>query len=167
MKALVESVEEFPLLNGHYDQDTQTFNQYKSIHIGIATQTSHGLLVPVVTHVEKRTLWDCAYEIKRLSEAARAHTLKREELTGSTITLSSLGSLGGIVSTPIINPPEVAIIGVNKIVTQPIFREDNFVPRKIMNLSSSFDHRVIDGAVAAAFIQCIKDQLEHPHHQSP
>ena len=133
------------------------------MHIGIATQTPSGLMVPVVRHAEARDLWDCAAEVARLAEAARAGKATRDELTGSTITITSLGALGGIVTTPVINHPEVAIVGVNKIV-DAAGRGDGaqFVPRKMMNLSSCFDHRVVDGCDAAAFIQRIKALLEAP-----
>ncbi len=137
-------------------------HQHGGVHIGIATQTPSGLTVPVVRHAEARDLWDSAAELARLSEAARTGTATREELTGSTITITSLGALGGIVTTPIINHPEVAIIGVNKIMVRPHWDGEAFVPRKVMNLSSSFDHRVIDGWDAALFVQRIKALLETP-----
>jgi len=132
------------------------------VHIGIATQTSAGLTVPVVRHAEARGIFDCALEMNRLAEAARSGTATRDELSGSTITISSLGALGGIVSTPVINHPEVAIIGVNKIATRPVWDGTQFVPRKMMNLSSSFDHRIIDGWDAATFVQRIRTLLETP-----
>src|SRR5450755_2975348 len=129
---------------------------------GMATQTPAGLMVPVVRHCESLSLWDCAAEVQRLAEAAREGRATRAELTGSTITITSLGALGGIVSTPVINRPEVAIIGINKLATRPIWQNNAFVPRSMMNLSSSFDHRVIDGYDAARFVQCIKSLLETP-----
>jgi 2-oxoisovalerate dehydrogenase E2 component (dihydrolipoyl transacylase) len=132
------------------------------VHVGIAAQTPAGLVVPVVKHAEARDLYDCAREVARLSEAARNGTAQREELSGSTITISSLGAMGGIVSTPVINHPEVAVIGVNKIAMRPQWDGTQFVPRKMMNLSSSFDHRVIDGWDAATFIQRLKALLESP-----
>jgi 2-oxoisovalerate dehydrogenase E2 component (dihydrolipoyl transacylase) len=124
-------------------------HRHGGVHIGIATQTDAGLMVPVVRHAEARDLWDCAAEMNRLAEAAKAGTATREELSGSTITITSLGALGGIVTTPVINHPEVAIVGVNKMAVRPVWDGQQFVPRKMMNLSSSFDHRVIDGWNAA------------------
>ncbi|PLU83827.1 branched-chain alpha-keto acid dehydrogenase subunit E2, partial [Sinorhizobium medicae] len=133
-----------------------------AVHIGVATQTPAGLMVPVVRHAEARGIWDCATELSRLAEAARTGTATRDELTGSTITISSLGAIGGIASTPVINHPEVAIVGVNKIAVRPVWDGAQFVPRKIMNLSSSFDHRVIDGWDAAVFVQRLKTLIETP-----
>src|SRR5206468_185172 len=133
-----------------------------ALHLGIATQTDAGLMVPVLRHAEAKDLWACAAEIARLAEASRAGRVTRDELTGSTITITSLGALGGVVSTPIINHPEVAIVGVNKIAVRPHWDGEAFVPRKVMNLSSSFDHRVIDGWDAALFVQRIKSLLETP-----
>ncbi len=132
------------------------------MHLGIAAQTPAGLMVPVVRHAEARDLWSNANEMGRLAEAARTGKATREELSGSTITISSLGALGGIVSTPVINSPEVAIIGVNKMVERPMIRNGQVVARKMMNLSSSFDHRVVDGMDAAQFIQTIRGYLECP-----
>jgi 2-oxoisovalerate dehydrogenase E2 component (dihydrolipoyl transacylase) len=132
------------------------------VHIGIATQTAAGLMVPVVRHAEAHDLWGCAAELARLADAAKAGTATREELGGSTITITSLGSMGGVVSTPIINHPEVAIIGVNKIMVRPVWDGSAFMPRKMMNLSSSFDHRVVDGWDAATFVQRLKTLLETP-----
>ncbi|HTD04132.1 2-oxo acid dehydrogenase subunit E2, partial [Undibacterium sp.] len=126
------------------------------------TQTDNGLVVPVVRHAEARDLWSSAAEIARLAQAARNGHATREELSGSTITITSLGALGGIVSTPVINYPEVAIIGVNRIALRPVIVDGAVVPRKMMNLSSSFDHRVVDGAYAAEFIQTVRGYLEHP-----
>jgi 2-oxoisovalerate dehydrogenase E2 component (dihydrolipoyl transacylase) len=162
MLAMVRAIAEQPQLNAHFDAEAGTIRRFGGVHIGMAAQTSSGLTVPVVRHVEARDLWDCAAEINRLAEAARAGTASREELTGSTITVTSLGAIGGIVTTPIINHPEVAIVGVNKIATRPMWDGSAFVPRKMMNLSSSFDHRVIDGWDAATFIQRIKALLETP-----
>jgi 2-oxoisovalerate dehydrogenase E2 component (dihydrolipoyl transacylase) len=136
--------------------------RHGGIHIGIATQTDAGLTVPVVRHAEARDLWDCAAEVARLAEAARAGTATREELTGSTVTITSLGAMGGIVSTPVINHPEVAIVGVNKVAIRPVWDGHGFAPRRMMNLSSSFDHRVIDGWDAATFVQRLKALLETP-----
>ncbi len=162
MRAMVTALRDHPPLNARYDDANDTLYRYGGVHIGIATQTSNGLVVPVVQHAEALTIWDCASEIARLSEAARSGIAKREELTGSTITLTSLGALGGIVSTPDINAPEVAIIGVNKIAMRPVWRGAAFEPRKIMNLSSSFDHRIVDGWDAAQFIQTLRALLEAP-----
>ena len=162
MQALVTAVADFPEMNALYDDEAETLERHGGVHIGIATQTSAGLMVPVVRHCEARSLWDCAAEVLRLAEAARAGRATRDELLGSTITITSLGALGGIVTTPVINRPEVAIIGVNKQVVRPVWQGVQFVPRTMMNLSSSFDHRVIDGYVAARFIQRIKALLEAP-----
>lgn len=162
MQALVKAVADFPQMNALYDDDAEIIRRHGGVHVGIATQTPSGLMVPVVRHAEVRDLWGCAAEIRRLAEAARAGLATREELSGSTITITSLGALGGIASTPVINRPEVAIIGVNKLVVRPVWRDGGVVPRSMMNLSSSFDHRVIDGYDAAAFIQRIKALLETP-----
>ena len=135
---------------------------FEAVHIGIATQTDDGLLVPVVRRVETRGIWDLAAEIARVTAAARDGSATRAELSGSTITITSLGALGGLVTTPIINPPEVAIVGVNKMETRPVWRNGNFEPRQMLNLSSSFDHRMVDGWDAARFIQRIKTLLETP-----
>ena len=162
MQALVKALVDFPEMNAHYDDEAETTERYGGVHIGIATQTDSGLLVPVVRHCEARGLWDFAAEVRRLAEAARQGTATRDELTGSTITITSLGPLGGIVTTPVINRPEVAIIGVNRQVVRPVWQGAQFVPRTMMNLSSSFDHRVIDGYVAARFVQRLKGLLEAP-----
>ena len=162
MQALVKAVADFPEMNALYDDEAETIERHGGVHMGIATQTPAGLMVPVVRHCETRGLWDCAAEVQRLAEAAREGRATRTELTGSTITITSLGALGGIVTTPVINRPEVAIIGVNKQVVRPVWQGAQFVPRTMMNLSSSFDHRVIDGYVAARFVQRIKGLLEAP-----
>ncbi|MDP1961622.1 MAG: dihydrolipoamide acetyltransferase family protein [Reyranella sp.] len=162
MQALVKAVADFPEMNALYDDEAETLERHGGVHIGIATQTPAGLMVPVVRHCEARGLWDCAAEVQRLAEAARAGRATRDELSGSTITITSLGALGGIVTTPVINRPEVAIIGVNKEVVRPVWQGAQFVPRTMMNLSSSFDHRVIDGYVAARFVQRIKGLIEAP-----
>ncbi len=162
MRALVKAIAHQPVLNSTFDDEAGIIRQSGGVHIGIAAQTPSGLMVPVIRHAEARDIHDCAREIVRLSEAARTGTALREELSGSTITISSLGALGGIVSTPVINHPEVAIIGVNKIAMRPHWDGTQFVPRKMMNLSSSFDHRVIDGHDAATFVQRIKSLLETP-----
>ncbi|RWX03167.1 2-oxo acid dehydrogenase subunit E2 [Rhizobium leguminosarum] len=162
MRALVKAISEQPDVNATFDDDAGIITRYSAVHIAIATQTPAGLTVPVVRHAEARGIWDCAAEMNRLAEAARSGTATRDELSGSTITISSLGALGGIVSTPIINHPEVAIVGVNKIATRPVWDGTQFVPRKMMNLSSSFDHRIIDGWDAANFVQRIRTLLETP-----
>jgi 2-oxoisovalerate dehydrogenase E2 component (dihydrolipoyl transacylase) len=162
MQALVKAVADFPEMNALYDDEAETLERHGGVHIGIATQTPAGLMVPVVRHCEARGLWDCAAEVQRLAEVAREGTATRAELSGSTITITSLGALGGIVTTPVINRPEVAIIGVNKEVIRPVWQGGQFVPRTMMNLSSSFDHRVIDGYVAARFVQRIKGLIEAP-----
>jgi len=162
MRALVKAVGDFPEVNALYDDEAETIERHGGVHIGIATQTPSGLMVPVVRHCEARGLWDCAAEVQRLAEAARAGTATRAELAGSTITITSLGALGGIASTPVINRPEVAIVGVNRQAVRPVWQDGRFVPRTMMNLSSSFDHRVIDGYVAARFIQRVKGLLELP-----
>ncbi|MEY9779647.1 dihydrolipoamide acetyltransferase family protein [Sinorhizobium fredii] len=162
MRALVRTVAEQPGVNATFDDHAGIIHRHAAVHIGIATQTPAGLTVPVVRHAEARRIWDCAAELNRLADAARTGTATRDELIGSTITISSLGALGGIASTPVINHPEVAIVGVNKIATRPIWDGAQFVPRKIMNLSSSFDHRVIDGWDAATFVQRLKTLLETP-----
>jgi 2-oxoisovalerate dehydrogenase E2 component (dihydrolipoyl transacylase) len=162
MRAIVLAVAKQPRLNALFDDEAGIIHQHAAVHIGVAAQTSAGLLVPVVRHVESLNLWDCAAEIARLVEAARTGTATREELSGSTITITSLGAMGGVVSTPIINHPEVAIVGVNKIMMRPVWDGSGFTPRKMMNLSSSFDHRVIDGWDAATFVQHIKTLLETP-----
>jgi 2-oxoisovalerate dehydrogenase E2 component (dihydrolipoyl transacylase) len=162
MRAMVSAIAKQPRMNALFDDEAGIIHQHAGVHIGVATQTSAGLLVPVVRHVEALNLWDCAAEVTRIAEAARTGTATREELSGSTITITSLGAMGGVVSTPIINHPEVAIVGVNKIVMRPVWDGSGFIPRKMMNLSSSFDHRVIDGWDAATFVQHIKELLETP-----
>ncbi|MDK1386110.1 dihydrolipoamide acetyltransferase family protein [Sinorhizobium sp. 8-89] len=162
MRALVKTIADQPGVNATFDDGAGIIHRHAAVHIGIATQTPAGLTVPVVRHAEARGIWDCAAELNRLADAARTGTATRDELTGSTITISSLGALGGIASTPVINHPEVAIVGVNKIAVRPVWDGTQFVPRKIMNLSSSFDHRVIDGWDAATFVQRLKTLLETP-----
>jgi 2-oxoisovalerate dehydrogenase E2 component (dihydrolipoyl transacylase) len=160
--ALVRVLEEFPQCNATYDADRGVIIRHRSVHVGVATQTPDGLKVPVVRDAQNRSLWDLASEMKRVAEAARTGAAKREELIGSTITVSSLGKLGGIASTPIINAPEVAIIGVNRAVERPVAIDGAIAVRRMMNLSSSFDHRFVDGYDAAAMIQALKERLEHP-----
>ena len=162
MLAIVKAVADFPQVNAHYDDDNDVIQRFGAVHLGVATQTPNGLMVPVVRHAETLGLYQCASEMRRVSEAARQGVAARDELTGSTITLTSLGALGGIASTPVVNRPEVAIVGVNKIVVRPVWRDGGFVPRKVMNLSSSFDHRVVDGYDAATFIQRLRELIEAP-----
>ncbi|WP_323000355.1 dihydrolipoamide acetyltransferase family protein [Castellaniella sp.] len=161
-RAMVLALREFPQINARFDDDAGVVTQFGAVHLGVAAQTPSGLMVPVVHHAETLDLWSCAAEIARLAEATRQGKAARDELTGSTITITSLGPLGGIVSTPVINHPEVAIVGVNRVVERPVFQEGRVVARKLMNLSSSFDHRVVDGMHAAEFIQCIRRYLECP-----
>lgn len=162
MRALVLSLPDFPQINARFDDEQGVVYRHDNVDIGIATQTDNGLIVPVVRHAEARDVWESAAEVSRLAAAVRANTATKEELSGSTITITSLGALGGIVTTPVINHPEVAIIGVNKLVERPVVKNGAIVIRKMMNLSSSFDHRVVDGYDAAAFIQRVKGMLEHP-----
>jgi 2-oxoisovalerate dehydrogenase E2 component (dihydrolipoyl transacylase) len=162
MRALVLALPDFPQINARFDDEQGVVYRHDNVDIGIATQTDNGLIVPVVRHAEARDIWDCAAEVARLAAAVRSNTATKEELSGSTITITSLGALGGIVTTPVINHPEVAIIGVNKLVERPAVKNGAIVVRKMMNLSSSFDHRVVDGYDAAAFIQRVKGMLEHP-----
>ncbi|VVM57470.1 Lipoamide acyltransferase component of branched-chain alpha-keto acid dehydrogenase complex [Pseudomonas fluorescens] len=162
VRALVVALRDFPQINARYDDEAQVITRLGAVHVGIATQADIGLMVPVVRHAEARSLWDSATEISRLATAARTGKASRDELSGSSITLTSLGALGGIVSTPVLNLPEVAIVGVNKIVERPMVVKGQIVIRKMMNLSSSFDHRVVDGMDAAQFIQAVRGLLEQP-----
>jgi len=162
VRTLVVALRDFPQMNARYDDEAQVITRLGAVHVGVATQSDVGLMVPVVRHAEARSLWDSAAEISRLANAARNGKASRDELSGSTITLTSLGALGGIVSTPVLNLPEVAIVGVNKIVERPMVVKGQVVIRKMMNLSSSFDHRVVDGMDAALFIQAIRGLLEQP-----
>ncbi len=160
--ALARVLEDYPQCNAWFDAERNVVVRHRPLHAGVATQTPDGLKVPVVRHAEARSLWELAEEIKRVSDAARSGKATKEELSGSTITVTSLGKLGGIVSTPIINAPEMAIIGVNKAIDRPVVLNGAITVRRIMNLSSSFDHRFVDGYDAAAMIQALKDLLEHP-----
>lgn len=162
VRAMVVALRDFPQINARYDDDAQVITRLGAVHVGVATQSDVGLMVPVVRHAEARSLWGNAEEIARLATAARNGKASRDELSGSTITLTSLGALGGIVSTPVLNLPEVAIVGVNRIVERPMVIKGQIVVRKMMNLSSSFDHRVVDGMDAAQFIQAIRGLLEQP-----
>ncbi|TKJ77999.1 branched-chain alpha-keto acid dehydrogenase subunit E2 [Pseudomonas sp. CFBP13509] len=162
VRAMVVALREFPQINARYDDEAQVITRLGAVHVGVATQSDVGLMVPVVRHAEARSLWGNAEEIARLASAARNGKASRDELSGSSITLTSLGALGGIVSTPVLNLPEVAIVGVNRIVERPMVIKGQIVIRKMMNLSSSFDHRVVDGMDAAQFIQAIRGLLEQP-----
>lgn len=162
VRAMVVALRDFPQINARYDDEAQVITRLGAVHVGVATQSDVGLMVPVVRHAEARSLWGTAEEITRLANAARNGKASRDELSGSTITLTSLGALGGIVSTPVLNLPEVAIVGVNRIVERPMVIKGQIVIRKMMNLSSSFDHRVVDGMDAAQFIQAIRGLLEQP-----
>ncbi len=162
IRAMVLAVRDHPEVNARYDDDAGVVTRYGAVHLGMATQTSGGLMVPVIRHAETLDLWTTASAVLRASEAARSGKAAREDLSGSTITLTSLGALGGIVSTPVINHPEVGIVGTNRIVERPMIRGGLVVARKMMNLSSSFDHRVVDGMYAAEFIQKMRGYLECP-----
>ncbi|KQS57773.1 branched-chain alpha-keto acid dehydrogenase subunit E2 [Brevundimonas sp. Leaf363] len=161
-RAIVVALRDQPQINATYDDEAGTLTQHAAVHLGIAAQTPNGLMVPVVRHAEALDAWATSNEIARVSGAAKAGTAKREELSGSTITITSLGTLGGVVHTPIINHPEVAIVGPNKIAERVVVRDGQMVIRKMMNLSSSFDHRIVDGHDAAVFVQRIKGLLEQP-----
>ena len=160
--ALVRAIEEFPQMNARFDDEAQIIRRHTAVHLGIAAQTDRGLMVPVVHNAQTLDIWAVARKITDLADAARSGRIKRDDLTGATITLTSLGALGGIVTTPVINYPEVAIVGINRIATRPVYVEDQVVPRKMMNLSSSFDHRVVDGFEAAEFVQRIRSYIEYP-----
>lgn len=162
VRALVTAIAEHPAVNARFDDDAMIVQRFGGVHVGIATQTPKGLVVPVVRHAEARDVWDCAGEIRRLATAARQGTIGHSELSGSTITVTSLGVLGGIATTPIINRPEVAIVGVNKMQVRPVWDGSGFAPRTMVNLSSSFDHRIIDGWDAAAFVGRVKQLMEQP-----
>jgi 2-oxoisovalerate dehydrogenase E2 component (dihydrolipoyl transacylase) len=162
MCALVHALSDHRNVNATFDDDTQVLKTYDAVHVGIATQTNNGLLVPVVRNVNATDVWRNANEMERVTSSARTGTARREDLTGSTITITSLGAVGGLVTTPIINHPEVAIVGINKMQTRPVWSGTEFVPRTMMNVSSSFDHRIIDGWEAAMFIQRVKVLLEEP-----
>jgi 2-oxoisovalerate dehydrogenase E2 component (dihydrolipoyl transacylase) len=162
VRAVVLAVPEFPMVNALFDDEAGVLTRHGAVHVGIATQTPAGLVVPVLRDAQAHDLWSAAAEIARLAESARSGKAVRAELSGSTITITSLGKLGGIVSTPVINHPEVAIVGVNRVALRPAVRDGAIVARQLMNLSSSFDHRVVDGADAAAFIQRVRELFEQP-----
>jgi len=161
-RAMVLALRDFPQINARFDDDAGVVTRYEGVHLGIAAQTDAGLMVPVLRHAESLDLWQCAAGIARLVHWPKTGKLGRDELSGSSITLTSLGALGGLVSTPVINHPEVAIVGVNRIVERPMLRGGQVVGRLLMNLSSSFDHRVVDGMHAAQFIQAMRALLETP-----
>lgn len=158
--ALIKVLPEFAQANAHFDGETLT--QFAPVHLGVATATPNGLMVAVVRHAEAMDIWTLAAEIARVTKAARDGKAIKDELTGSTITITSLGALGGIASTPVINAPETAIIGVNKLTEKLVLDRGNVVARKVMNLSSSFDHRIVDGFDAARMIAQVKSTLENP-----
>ena len=162
MRAIVEAVREQPELNARYNDEAGVIYRHGGVHVGSATQTPGGLNVPVIRHAEVGSLWENAAELTRLADAARDGTIVREDLQDSTITITSLGPLGALATTPIINHPEVAIVGVNKMQIRPVWDGQQFQPRKMMNLSCSFDHRVVDGWDAAVFVQKLKSLLETP-----
>lgn len=162
LRALSEALRDHPQINAHFDDGAGIVTRHAAVHCGIATQTEAGLMVPVLRHAEAMSLWDSAREIRRLSDAARSKRAAPAELSGSTITVTSLGPLGALATTPIINHPEVAIVGINKIAMRPVWNGTAFLPRRMMNLSCSFDHRVVDGWGAAEFVARLKLLLETP-----
>jgi len=162
MRALVQVLPDYPQINARFDDEAGVLHRYSAVHVGVATQTANGLVAPVVRHAEALDIWAAALEIARVAELARSGKGSKDDLSGSTITITSLGPLGGVATTPVINHPEVAILGPNKIIERPVVRDGHIAVRKMMNLSSSFDHRVVDGYDAAEFIQKVKAMLEHP-----
>jgi 2-oxoisovalerate dehydrogenase E2 component (dihydrolipoyl transacylase) len=160
--AICRAIPDFPMINARYDDEAGVVTRHGRVHLGMATQTDAGLMVPVIRDAQDLNVWQLASEIGRLAEAARTGKAKSEELSGSTLTVTSLGPLGGIATTPVINRPEVAIIGPNKIVERPVFHGDEIVRAKLMNLSISCDHRVVDGWDAASYVQALKKLLETP-----
>lgn len=162
VRAVVRAVAGFPQVNARFDDEAGVLTLHEAVHLGVATQTEAGLMVPVLRQAQTLDLWACSAAIARLAASARAGKALREDLSGSTLTVTSLGKLGGIASTPVINRPEVAIVGINRIVARPVVHDGTVQVRQMMNLSSSFDHRVVDGAVAAAYIQAVRRMLEHP-----
>ena len=160
--AICKALPDFPMLNARYDDEAGVVTRHGAVHLGLATQTDAGLMVPVIRDAQDRNVWQLATEIRRLAEAARSGKAKSEELSGSTLTLTSLGPLGGVATTPVINRPEVAIIGPNRVIERPVFRGKEVVAAKLMNLSISCDHRVVDGWDAASFVQAVRRLLENP-----
>lgn len=162
MQALAKTLPEFPFCNARFDDEREVLTQHDAVHIGIATMTEKGLMVPVVKNSEALDIWQSASELSRLSAAAREGSARVDELSGSTVTITSLGAIGGIVTTPVINAPETTIVGINKLQDKPVVYHGEIVVRKMMNLSSSFDHRVVDGYDAALMVQALKRLLENP-----
>ena len=161
--ALTKALPKTPQANAHFDGEAMLLTKYDAVHCGVAAATPNGLMVPVIKHAESLDIWQIAAELKRLAAAAKDGKASKDELTGSTITITSLGAIGGLVTTPILNAPETAIIGVNKMQTLPRYNAEGLVvPRKLMNLSSCFDHRIVDGYEAAMLIQAVKGYLENP-----
>lgn len=160
--AMTRAVGDWPMLNATYDDDANVVTRHGAVHMGVATQTDGGLMVPVIRNSQAMSVWQLASEVLRLSDAARGGKASREELTGPTITISSLGPMGGVVSTPVINPPQVATIAVNKVREMPVIVDGELEARKLMNLSLSCDHRVVDGWDAANFMQTMKALIENP-----
>ncbi|HMT44632.1 MAG TPA: 2-oxo acid dehydrogenase subunit E2, partial [Chakrabartia sp.] len=160
--AICKALPDFPMINARYDDEVGVVTRHGAVHLGLATQTDAGLMVPVIRDAQDRNIWQLAAEIVRLAEAARSGKAKAKELSGSTLTITSLGPLGGVATTPVINRPEVAIIGPNRIIERPIFKGDQIVRAKLMNLSISCDHRVVDGWDAASFVQAVRRMLEKP-----
>lgn len=162
MLSVSRALARFPQLNAHYDVKREVITRYEAVHLGIATQTDRGLCVPVLRHAEALDLWQATSEMRRITDAARNNSISRDELAGSTFTVTSLGRMGGLAATPIINHPEVGILGINKAIDRPVVHQGQIAIRRILHVSGSFDHRVVDGADGAAFVQCVKDYLEHP-----
>src|SRR4051794_17862614 len=162
MLSVARALNRFPQLNAHYDVKREVITRFEAVHMGVATQTDRGLCVPVVRHAEAMDLWEAAREMRRITESARNHSISRDELTDSTFTITSLGRDGGIGATPIINHPEVAILGINKAADRPVVYKGQIAIRRILHVSGSFDHRVVDGADGATFVQCVKNYLEFP-----
>jgi 2-oxoisovalerate dehydrogenase E2 component (dihydrolipoyl transacylase) len=160
--AICRTLPQFPMINARYDDEAGVVTRHGAVHLGMATQTDAGLMVPVLRNAQAMNVWQLATEISRLAEAARSGKAKSEELSGSTLTITSLGPLGGVATTPVINRPEVAIIGPNRIVERPVFDGDDIRRAKLMNLSISCDHRVVDGWDAASFVQALKKLVETP-----
>jgi 2-oxoisovalerate dehydrogenase E2 component (dihydrolipoyl transacylase) len=160
--AICKALPEFPMINARYDDEANVVTRSGAVHLGIATQTDAGLMVPVIHDAQAKNVWQIAAEVKRLAEAARSGKARSEELSGSTLTLSSLGPLGGIAATPVINRPEVAILCPNKVIARPVVRDGQIVIAKMMNMSISCDHRVVDGHDAASFVQAVKKLVETP-----
>ena len=162
ISAICKTLPQFPMINARYDDEAGVVTQFDAVHLGVATMTDGGLMVPVVKNCESLDLWQCAAELARVSQAAREQRASVAELSGSTISITSLGAIGGIATTPIINAPETAIIGVNKMQQRPVVKDGAIVVRTMMNLSASFDHRIVDGYDGAQLVQALKRVLENP-----